>query len=209
MGGTEQRDGWGGAGAWVERCGGIGGAVREHGRSGAGGWVERRRGMGGVAQWDESSGVRAWVERRRGVGGVAQGDGWGGAARGDGWYGAEGWEERRRSMGVAVRGHGRSGAGVWVWRCEGMGGAARGHGRSGAEGTSKLRGNGGGSNKKDAVLKGRTRRLQTLNSVWKGNYCSGIGDGGAIKSTKQREASAVPYRFVMVIPSVMKLSSPK
>ena len=76
-------------------------------------------------------------------------------------------------------------------------------------GMGELRGNEGGGNKKDAVLKGRTRRLQTLNSVWKGNYCSGIGDGGAIKSTKQREASAVPYRFVMVIPSVMKLSSPK
>ena len=112
-------------------------------------------------------------------------------------------------MGGTVRRNGRSSAGGWVWQREGMGGAARGEGRSNAGGTSELRGNGSGSNKKDAVLKGRTRRLQTLNSVWKGNYCSGIGDGGAIKSTKQREASAVPYRFVMVIPSVMKLSSPK
>ena len=112
-------------------------------------------------------------------------------------------------MGGAEQEYGRSGAGTWAERRRGMGGAAQEYGWSGAEGTSELRRNGGSSNEKDAVLKGRTRRLQTLNSVWKGNYCSGIGDGGAIKSTKQREASAVPYRFVMVIPSVMKLSSPK
>ena len=130
-------------------------------------------------------------------------------ARGYGWSGAGGWEERCGGMGGVARGDGRSGAGAWVERRRDIGGAVRGDGRSGAEGTSELRRNGGSSNEKDAVLKGRTRRLQTLNSVWKGNYCSGIGDGGAIKSTKQREASAVPYRFVMVIPSVMKLSSPK
>lgn len=125
----------------------------------------------------------------------------GGVARGDAWSGAGGWAERRRGMRGVVRGRGRSGAeGCVEWRGR-MRGAARGMG--------ELRGNEGGGNEKDAVLKGRTRRLQTLNSVWKGNYCSGIGDGGAIKSTKQREASAVPYRFVMVIPSVMKLSSPK
>lgn len=112
-------------------------------------------------------------------------------------------------MGGGAQGYGRGGAGGWAERRRSMGGAAQEYGWYGAEDTSELRGNGGGSNKKDAVLKGRTRRLQTLNSVWKGNYCSGIGDGGAIKSTKQREASAVPYRFVMVIPSVMKLSSPK
>ena len=98
-----------------------------------------------------------------------------------------GWAEWRGDLGGATQEYGWSGARRWAERREGM----------------------GGGNKKDAVLKGRTRRLQTLNSVWKGNYCSGIGDGGAIKSTKQREASAVPYRFVMVIPSVMKLSSPK
>ena len=102
-------------------------------------------------------------------------------------YDARIWVEWRRGVGAVTRRDGRSGAGAWEERRRDV----------------------GGSNKKDAVLKGRTRRLQTLNSVWKGNYCSGIGDGGAIKSTKQREASAVPYRFVMVIPSVMKLSSPK
>ena len=112
-------------------------------------------------------------------------------------------------MGGVVRGDGRSGAGVWAERSGGMGGAEQEYGRSGARRWAERREGMGGGNKKDAVLKGRTRRLQTLNSVWKGNYCSGIGDGGAIKSTKQREASAVPYRFVMVIPSVMKLSSPK
>ena len=132
-------------------------------------------------------------EWRRGMGGVARGDGRSGAGgwaewrRGMGGVAQRGWKERRGRMGGTARGYGEGGAGVWAaWR-EGM----------------------GGGNKKDAVLKGRTRRLQTLNSVWKGNYCSGIGEGGAIKSTKQREASAVPYRFVMVIPSVMKLSSPK
>ena len=126
----------------------------------------------------------------------------GGAARGYGEGGAGVWAEWRR-------GDGRSGAGTWAERRRSMGGVARGDGRSGARGWAERREGMGGGNKKDAVLKGRTRRLQTLNSVWKGNYCSGIGDGGAIKSTKQREASAVPYRFVMVIPSVMKLSSPK
>ena len=173
--------------------GGMGGAERRNGRSGAGVWAGRSSGMGGAAQGYGWGGAEVWVERRRDMGGVAQG----------------GWEERRRGMGGVAQGLGWGGAGVWVGRSRDIGGAVRGHGWSGAEGTSKLRGNGGGSNKKDAVLKGRTRRLQTLNSVWKGNYCSGIGDGGAIKSTKQREASAVPYRFVMVIPSVMKLSSPK
>ena len=102
-------------------------------------------------------------------------------------YDARIWAEWRGGMGGVEQEYGWSGAGGWAERREGM----------------------GGSNEKDAVLRGRTRRLQTLNSVWKGNYCSGIGDGGAIKSTKQREASAVPYLFVMVIPSVMKLSSPK
>ena len=116
-------------------------------------------------------------------------------------YAAGTWVEWRRDLGGAAQGDGRSGAGGWEERCRSMGGTARGHVRIAEEW--------GSSNEKDAVLKGRTRRLQTLNSVWKGNYCSGIGDGGAIKSTKQREASAVPYRFVMVIPSVMKLSSPK
>lgn len=156
------------------------------------GWEEQRRGMGGAAQGYGWGGAGGWAERREGMGGVA---------RGDGRSSAGGWEEWRRSMGGVRRSMGgaeqgdrRNGAGVWVERREGMG---------------ELRGNGSSSNEKDAVLKGRTRRLQTLNSVWKGNYCSGIGDGGAIKSTKQREASAVPYRFVMVIPSVMKLSSPK
>ena len=133
----------------------------------------------------------------------------GGAARGYGRNGAGGWAEQSGGMGGGAQGDGRGGAGGWAERRGGMGGAAQEYGWSGAEGTSELRRNGGSSNEKDAVLKGRTRRLQTLNSVWKGNYCSGIGDGGAIKSTKQREASAVPYRFVMVIPSVMKLSSPK
>lgn len=206
MGGAAQGDGWSSARGWVERRERIGVVARGNGwsgagdgRSGAGVWAEQRGGMGGVAQWDGSSGARAWEERRRGVGGVARRDRCGGA--GDGRNGAGEWVEQRGGMGGAARGDG----GV----ARGDGGVARGDGWYGAEDTSELRGNGGGSNKKDAVLKGRTRRLQTLNSVWKGNYCSGIGDGGAIKSTKQREASAVPYRFVMVIPSVMKLSSPK
>ena len=153
-----------------------------------------------MARGHGRSGAEGWAERREGMGGVA---------RRDGRSGAGGWVEQRRGMGGAERGHGRSGAGVWVERREGMGGAEQEYGRSGARRWAERREGMGGGNKKDAVLKGRTRRLQTLNSVWKGNYCSGIGDGGAIKSTKQREASAVPYRFVMVIPSVMKLSSPK
>ena len=170
---------------WTEWRGGMGGAVRGDGRSGAGVWAEWRGGMDGVAQGHGRSGAGVWAARREGMGKVA---------RGHGRNGAGGWAERRGGMGGAARGDGRGGARVWAeWREE-MGGAARGDGRR---------------QQKDAVLKGRTRRLQTLNSVWKGNYCSGIGDGGAIKSTKQREASAVPYRFVMVIPSVMKLSSPK
>ena len=156
-------------------------------------WAERSRDMGGVAQGHGRSGAGAWAECRRGMGG---------AVRGDGRSGAGAWAEWRR-------GDGRGGAGGWVGRRRGMGGAGREHGRRGAGVWAEWREGMGGGNKKDAVLKGRTRRLQTLNSVWKGNYCSGIGDGGAIKSTKQREASAVPYRFVMVIPSVMKLSSPK
>ena len=156
--------------------------------------------MGGATQGYGRSGAGVWVEWCGGMGGAAQGYGRSGAG---------GWAERREGMGKVAQEYGRRGAGGWAaWRGD-LGGAAQGHGWGGAEGTSELRGNDDGSNKKDAVLKGRTRRLQTLNSVWKGNYCSGIGDGGAIKSTKQREASAVPYRFVMVIPSVMKLSSPK
>lgn len=149
-------------------------------------WAERSRDMGGVAQGHGRSVAGVWAERCGGMGGVAQGHG---------RSGAEGMEG-------AARKDGRNGARAWAERREGMGKVAQEYGRRGAGGM-------GGGNKKDAVLKGRTRRLQTLNSVWKGNYCSGIGDGGAIKSTKQREASAVPYRFVMVIPSVMKLSSPK
>lgn len=200
---------------------GMRAAARGDGRSGPGGWEILREGMGGAAREHGRGSARECVERRRGVGTVARGDGRGGAggcvgrregmrgaARRDAWGGAEVWAEHRRGMGAVARGMGGmargdawSGAGGCVERCKGMRGAARGMG--------ELRGNEGGSNEKDAVLKGRTRRLQTLNSVWKGNYCSGIGDGGAIKSTKQREASAVPYRFVMVIPSVMKLSSPK
>ena len=165
--------------------------TRGYGRSGAEGWTEWRRGMGGTTRGNGRSGAEGWAGWRRGMGGAAQGHGWSGAGA---WVAQE---------------YGRRGAGGWAeWRGD-LGGAAQGHGWGGAEGTSELRGNDDGGNKKDAVLKGRTRRLQTLNSVWKGNYCSGIGDGGAIKSTKQREASAVPYRFVMVIPSVMKLSSPK
>ena len=174
--------------------------TRGDGRSGTGALVERCKGMGGATQGDGRSGAGGWAGRREGMGGATQGYGWGGAGV---------WVERREGMGGAVREHGRSGTGTWAGRRGDLGGTARGLGWGGAEGTSELRGNGSSSNEKDAVLRGRTRRLQTLNSVWKGNYCSGIGDGGAIKSTKQREASAVPYRFVMVIPSVMKLSSPK
>ena len=177
---------------WAEWRRGIGGAAQGDGRDGARIWVERSRSMGGAAQEYGRSGAGTWAERCGNMGGVAQRDGRGGAGGWEGWRG--GWVEWCEGMGGVAQGHRRSGAGVWVERRGGMG---------------ELWGNGGISNEKDAVLKGRTRRLQTLNSVWKGNYCSGIGDGGAIKSTKQREASAVPYRFVMVIPSVMKLSSPK
>lgn len=139
--------------------------------------------------------IAAWVRvgRRRSMGGVA---------RGYRWSGAGIWAEWRRGMGGAAQGG-------WEERRRGIGGVALGDGWSDARGWAECGGTWVAATKKDAVLKGRTRRLQTLNSVWKGNYCSGIGDGGAIKSTKQREASAVPYRFVMVIPSVMKLSSPK